>query len=145
MSFFVRRKFFIVALLTLAAAGFASDAGLFFINISSSAPRGLYIAAAGQACTDDFVVYDSGRRPRLLKKVVAVADDEYIVTRDAVLVAGKEYRRQDDLPAQPGQGRYIIPADHFWLAGQCENSFDSRYLGPVSREKCQKVQLILRF
>ncbi|SDF61141.1 S26 family signal peptidase [Sporolituus thermophilus] len=141
----IRRKFFAALLLVLAAAGFAGDAGWLVVNISSSAPAGVYIAAAGPPAAGDYVVFDWGRRPRLLKKVVAVAGDEYVVTGDTVVVAGEEFRRQSDVPATPGPGRHVIPAGHVWLAGQGNDSFDSRYFGPVSVEKCRPVRLVFRF
>lgn len=142
----IRRKILLAAavLLVLAATGLASDAGWLVVNISPSAPQGIYFAAAGPAAVGEYVVYDWGRRPRLLKRVAAGPGDEYVVTGDAVVVAGEEFRRRGDLPASPGPGRYIVPPGQFWLAG-LGDSFDSRYLGPVSVEKCRPVRLVLRF
>jgi conjugative transfer signal peptidase TraF len=131
------------------------------VNLSASAPRGLYRAVAGRPTRGAWVVAcvsphaadlarargylrpgpcTGGVQP-VLKLVIAVADDVVEIGPDAVTVNGQRLAGSSSasvdslgrLLPHPAWGRYIVGADELWLVStRVPNSWDSRYFGPIS-------------
>lgn len=130
------------------------------VNLSPSAPRGLYQTVAGTPVRGAWVVAcvsaDAaalarargylwpgpcpGRVQPVLKPVVAVAGDLVDLGPEAVIVNGERLPASrsaavdslgDPLPHAPW-GRHVVAADEVWVVStRVPNSWDSRYLGPI--------------
>jgi type IV secretory pathway protease TraF len=84
----------------------------------------------------------------VLKPVIAVAGDVVEIGPDAVTVNNRRFNASASatvaslgraLP-HPVWGRYIVGADELWLVStRVPNSWDSRYLGPVSTAQVWSV------
>ena len=150
----------VVALTAAAGATVAARAGV-GLNLSASAPRGLYRMVAGAPTRDALVVAclpadvaafglvrgylgagtcPGGAQP-VLKRVAAVAGDAIDLDGVGAIVNGVRLIRQPitdrdhagrPLPRLPF-GRHVVAPAHVWLAGQSHaRSWDSRYFGPVA-------------
>jgi conjugative transfer signal peptidase TraF len=138
------------------------------LNLSASAPRGLYRAVTGRPTRGAWVVACVGpqaaalARARgylgpgpcagavqpVLKPVVAVAGDVVEIGPDAVIVNGQRLPGSSSagvdslgraLP-HAAWGRYVVGADELWLVStRVPNSWDSRYLGPISTSQVWSV------
>ena len=131
------------------------------VNLSASAPRGLYRMVAGWPTRGAWVVAcvspqsaafartrgylgpgscAGGVQP-VLKPVIAVAGDVVDIAPEAVTVNGQRLPSSSiaatdslgrELP-HVAWGRYVVGADELWLVStRVPNSWDSRYLGPLS-------------
>ena len=148
----------VVAISLLASAGWASLG--FGLNLSPSAPRGLYRRVSDPLTRGVFVVAClpstvgafgrargylglgdcPGRAQPVLKRVGAVAGDVVVLERDVISVNGapvvaQRIARLDSLgrpvPHVPF-GSYPVGQGHVWLFGRASSrSWDSRYFGPV--------------
>ena len=138
------------------------------VNLSASAPRGLYRAVAGTpirgawvaACVSPEAAAIGRARGYLwpgpcvggvepvLKPVVAVAGDVVELGPEAVVVNGQ--RLPGSVSADVDSlglplphavwGRHVVAAHEFWLVStRVPNSWDSRYLGPFSRSQVRAV------
>src|SRR4030095_10524142 len=131
------------------------------VNLSASAPRGLYRMVAGSRTRGVWVAAcvspqsaalartrgylgpgscTGGVQP-VLKPVIAVAGDVVEIAPEAVTVngqrlAGSSTAATDSLGRElrhVAWGRYVVGADELWLVStRVPNSWDSRYLGPIS-------------
>jgi conjugative transfer signal peptidase TraF len=138
------------------------------VNLSSSAPRGLYRTAAGRPTRGDWVVACVSRdsavlalsrgylRPGpcaggvqpVLKPVVAVAGDVVEIGPEALTVNSQRLPNSataatDSLGRElpnAAWGRHVVGADELWLVStRVSNSWDSRYLGPISTEQVWSI------
>jgi conjugative transfer signal peptidase TraF len=138
------------------------------VNLSASAPRGLYRTVAGPPGPGEWVVacVDAQAaalaRPRgylgpgpcaggvqpVLKPVVAITGDVVDIGPEAVTVNGQPLpgsstAARDSLGrALPhvAWGRYVVGADELWVVStRVPNSWDSRYLGPISTSQVWAV------
>jgi conjugative transfer signal peptidase TraF len=138
------------------------------VNLSASAPRGLYRRVTGSPTRGAWVVAcvgpqaaalarargylgpgpcEGGVQP-VLKPVVALAGDVVEVRLEAVAVngqrlSGSSSSRVDSrgraLPHVPW-GQYVVGADELWLVStRVPNSWDSRYLGPIPMSQVRSV------
>ena len=138
------------------------------VNLSASAPRGLYRMVAGRPTRGAWVVAcvspqsaalarargylgpgpcAGGVQP-VLKPVVAVAGDVVRVGSEAVTVNGERLPGSStaasdslgrELPHM-AWGRYVVGVDELWLIStHVPNSWDSRYLGPISTSQVWSV------
>jgi len=153
----------------IAGALLAAILGLgLHVNLSASAPRGLYRAVAGTprrgawvaACVSPEAAALGRARGYLwpgpcvggvqpvMKPIVAVAGDVVELGPDAVIVNGRRLPGSVSadvdslgLPLPHGVwGRHLVAADEFWLVStRVPNSWDSRYLGPFSRSQVRAV------
>jgi len=153
----------------LAGALAAEIRGLgLHVNLSPSAPRGLYHAVAGTptrgawvaACVSPeaaalgrargYLGAGScvGRVQPVIKPVVALAGDVVELGPEAVVVNGQPLpgsssAEVDSLGLSLSHavwGRHLVGADEFWLVStRVANSWDSRYLGPFSRSQVRAV------
>ena len=138
------------------------------INLSASAPRGLYRAVVGTplrgmwvaACVSpDAAVVGLARgyvRPGpcpggaepILKPVVAVSGDVVDLSPHGVVVNGISLPESGtasvDSSARPlthaTWGQHVVADDQLWLMStRVPNSWDSRYLGPFSRSQVRAI------
>lgn len=142
----------------LYSFGLLPSLNLVFFNGTRSAPVGIYLAAADQTLTvGDYVVlrppetakpYLYGRRwttaPYLLKQVAALPGERYERKMPWLFAGSKAayiFRTDPDglpLPVPP-DGMYTVPAGHILLVSwEMEQSFDSRYFGPVAQAQVVK-------
>ena len=151
-----------VVVLPVVGAFLAAILGLgLHVNLSASAPRGLYRIVAGHPTRGAWVVAcvspqaaalarargylgpgpcAGGVQP-VLKPVVAIAGDVVEIGPEAVTVNGRPLPGSSSavvdslgraLPHAPW-GRYLVGAGELWLVStRVPNSWDSRYLGPIS-------------
>ena len=138
------------------------------VNLSASARRGLYRTVAGRPTRGAWVVAcvspqsavlarargylgpgpcAGGTQP-LLKSVVAVAGDVVEIGPEAVTVNGQRLpgssiAASDSLGRglpHVAWGRHVVGADELWLVStRVPNSWDSRYLGPMSTSQVWSV------
>jgi conjugative transfer signal peptidase TraF len=138
------------------------------VNLSESAPRGLYRTVAGEPTRGAWVVAcvslqsaelahargylgpgpcAGGVQP-VLKRVVAIAGDVVEIGPEAVTVNGQ--RLPDSSTAASDSlgrdlqhvawGRHVVGLDELWLVStRVPNSWDSRYLGPISTSQVWSV------
>jgi conjugative transfer signal peptidase TraF len=149
----------VVILAVAAGVSLAARAGV-GLNLSASAPRGLYRTVAGAPTHGALVVIclppdvavfglargylgagtcPGGAQPAL-KRVAAVAGDTVDLDGAGAIVNGVRLLGQPisdrdgsgrPLPHLPF-GRHVVNASDVWLAGQSHaRSWDSRYFGPV--------------
>lgn len=119
---------------------------LFFWNKTDSAPHGLYVRLLSTPLEKgDYVIV---RLPvdvpqlgvqkgfLLLKEVAGLPGDSYRAETDALIFQRRKYpiHRTEDLP-QLHEGTYQIPEDSFLLLNLPDDSFDSRYLGPIPADR----------
>ena len=138
------------------------------LNLSASAPRGLYRTVAGPPQRGAWVVVcidpraaevarargylsagpcPGGVQP-MLKPVVALAGDVVEIGPEAVTVNGKRLARSSS-PGADSVGRalphttwgqYVVGPNELWLVStRVPNSWDSRYLGPISTSQVWSV------
>jgi conjugative transfer signal peptidase TraF len=138
------------------------------VNLSASAPRGLYRMVAGVPTRGAWVVACVSRQSAalarargylgpgpcaggvqpVLKPVVAVAGDVVQIGPEAVTVNGQRLASSStaasdslgrELP-HVAWGRHVVGADELWLVSvRVRNSWDSRYLGPISTSQVWSV------
>ena len=153
----------------LAGALIAAILGLgLHVNLSPSAPRGLYRAITGAptrgawvaACVSPEAATFGRARGYLgagscvggvqpvIKPVVALAGDVVELGPEAMVVNGQRLPGSSSsdvdslgLPLPHAVwGRHVVTADEFWLVStRVPNSWDSRYLGPFSRLQVRAV------
>ncbi len=158
----------VVALLAVGALLAAIVAFGLHVNLSASAPRGLYRMVAGSPTRGAWVVAcvspplaalarargylgpgacAGGVQP-MLKRVVAAAGDVVEIGPEAVTVNGQ--RLPDSSTAASDSlgrelphvtwGRHVVGLDELWLVStRVPNSWDSRYLGPIATSQVWSV------
>src|SRR5258705_8524631 len=153
----------------LAGALAAATLGLgLHVNLSPSAPRGLYRSVAGTPTRGVLVAACvsveaaalgrargylgagpcvGGVQP-LIKPVVALVGDVVELGPEAVIVNGQRLPHSSSADvdglglslSHAVWGRHVVGADEFWLVStRVPNSWDSRYLGPFSRSQVRAV------
>ena len=153
-------KFFMVGL--FGVIGFLALANmlagtLFYSNATDSAPRGIYLVALNQNLNyGDYVIISLpvdvpklhvGKGFLLLKQIRGFPGDGYTVSEDALVIRGASYRifHQEGLPELEA-GERQVPENEMLLLNDMELSFDSRYLGPISKDLIvKKVELLLSY
>jgi conjugative transfer signal peptidase TraF len=138
------------------------------VNVSPSAPRGLYRVAAGIPERGAWVIAclspdaaalgraraylgpgpcPEGVQP-VIKPVVAVAGDVVDLGPDAVVVNGRTLpgssSADTDSLGRPlphaAWGRHVVAPGEVWVVStRVPNSWDSRYVGPVARSQVRGV------
>jgi conjugative transfer signal peptidase TraF len=138
------------------------------VNLSASAPRGLYRVVAGLPTRGAWVVAcvsvpsaalarargylgpgpcAGGVQP-VLKRVVAGAGDVVEIGPEAVTVNGQRLPDSSTVASDSlgrdlqhvAWGRHVVGLDELWLVStRVPNSWDSRYLGPFSTSQVWSV------
>lgn len=127
-----------------------------YINLTDSAPKGIYIRTFSALQTGDWVIshlngdyshLDIKGDKLLLKKIIASQGDDYEVDFSRLKINNHIYPifNNKKLPHLVN-GKHKVPKDYFLLLNDHKLSFDSRYFGPVHRDKiiC-KVKLVYTF
>ncbi len=133
----------------LAGALAAATLGLgLHVNLSPSAPRGLYHAVAGTPTRGAWVAAcvspeaaALGRARGYLGAGPCIGGVQPVI-KPVVALAGDvvELRPRLSTLADAVWGRHVVGADEFWLVStRVPNSWDSRYLGPFSRSQVRAV------
>ena len=130
---------------------------LFFTNVTNSAPRGIYLVSIDQNLHyEDYVIaslpVDVSKLHvekgfLLLKQIRGFPGDVYTVSDHALVIRGESYKifQQEGLP-EVEAGEKQIPEEEILLLNDMERSFDSRYLGPISKNLIvKKVDLLLSY
>lgn len=127
---------------------------IFYQNTSPSAPAGIYIISLSQQLHyGDYVIVllpqdvpalNVKKGYPLLKKVQGFQGDKYTVHDDTLLLHGRSYPfiKKSGLPLQKS-GDYVVPQDYFLFLNDPDISFDSRYIGPISKENIVKKVILL--
>ena len=128
----------------------------FSVNISPSAPRGIYMVLPGAfydygdfllvSCPEDYPPL-AKKGDTLLKTVRGFPGDRYTVTDKELIINEQSYPiyRADYLPHLT-PGVYVVPEGTLLCLNNPEFSFDSRYIGPVAISNIQhKVFQILDY
>lgn len=154
LKIFIVGIFFVIGFLSLANILVGK---LLYINDTNSAPKGIYMVSFNQNLHDgDYVIVSLPvdvpklhveKDFLLLKQVRGFPGDEYTIFNDALEIKGREYKifHQEGLP-ELSVGERQVPKDEMLLLNDMELSFDSRYLGPISKILIvKKVDLMLPY
>ena len=125
---------------------------MFYVNHTASAPRGLYLALSVEPSYGDYVNVScpkdvpplATKDELLLKRLRGVPGDVYVVTDDALFLNGEYYPlfHAKYLPILP-KGTYTVPEGYYFLLNDHPKSFDSRYLGPIAKERVHSKMILL--
>lgn len=138
-----------IALLLLLANYFTG--GLFYVNKTISAPRGIYMAKWNDGWNyNDFVLMitnqDYGKYKagyKMLKHVRGMQGDTYTVEENQLIMNGNKYPiyHVKQIPQLP-KGTYVIPAHKYMMMNDPKRSFDSRYIGLIDESQLKR-ELVL--
>lgn len=113
---------------------------IFHENVTTSAPRGIYLSVPNDGWDRGDMVVLVTDRPfgkmkagsSLMKHIRGVPGDVYTVEKDRFIIGGKSYPiyHYDYLPQLP-VGTYALGEDEYIVMNNPDKSFDSRYFGPV--------------
>ncbi|WP_075881776.1 signal peptidase I [Vreelandella massiliensis] len=67
--------------------------------------------------------------------VVEITQDHDVVINGKVIESGLSYAYGVNLDPQDLIGRMVIPEGEFWVMGDTDHSFDSRYWGTITHEQ----------
>ena len=153
-------KIFVVGL--FLTIGFATLANMLvgkplYINVTDSAPKGIYMVSFNQNLHyGDYVIVSLPvdvpklhveKGFLLLKQVRGFPGDKYTVSKHVLEIRGETYKifHQEGLPELEA-GERQVPENEMLLLNDMELSFDSRYLGPISKDLIvKKVELLLSY
>jgi type IV secretory pathway protease TraF len=148
-------KVFVGTFLTLIICLTASTlifGRIFYENVSSSAPKGIYMASLFQVMKyGDYYIVSMPRSVGnvsmgylMLKKLCGFPGDRFFVD-DYGLVIGTLF-----YPVLPNRslphldpGHFTVPDGSYLFLNDPYNSFDSRYIGPISKANVQKKVFLL--
>ncbi|MEI6057003.1 MAG: conjugative transfer signal peptidase TraF [Lentisphaerota bacterium] len=142
----------------------------FRINITSSMPIGLYLLCEAKDLKNDDLVavklppeiisqglergYIKTKDTILVKQLIALPGDKVIYKNNQLLV-DDIYTYKCVVTAKDGQGRdmkplkegtYTLGNNEYLVLGKNDDSWDSRYFGPIERKNLiNRVKLILTF
>jgi len=156
-----REQCFFIAIVLLITVNIGIGLGLihspFYLNITPSAPIGIYVVTHNQELhANDYVIvqenhrlepfYGSKRPPSyLLKHIAGMPGDTMLVTQHSVQINDGEIYPTLSTTSQGmplthlPEGIYILQEDEYFVANHPERSYDSRYFGPVKRGEIQAV------
>ena len=153
-------KIFVVGL--FLTIGFATLANMLvgkplYINVTDSAPKGIYMVSFNQNLHyGDYVIVSLPvdvpklhveKGFLLLKQIRGFPGDVYTVSDHALVIWGESYRifHQEGLPELEA-GEKQIPEGELLLLNDMGRSFDSRYLGSIHKALIvKKVELFLSY
>jgi len=114
---------------------------IFFINRTESMPTGIYIKTKDtMPAIGDIIIFKlSSYKTNLIKYVAGIAGAEYCLDEtngfwiNGIPVAQKNIQKYPEEPAQQSICQRLKP-DELLVLGEHENSYDSRYFGPIKKE-----------
>ena len=156
-----------LALCILSHLAFEKIPDVFYLNVTSSLPMGLYMKVPGREFQrGDYIVYEPSQSVKeivvkngwgdgkhdFLKKVGAVAGDKYSIdTKTLVFEAAGKYvgmvyetdNRGNKLPKL--RGEFVVPEGYVLPVATSARSFDGRYSGAIdkSRIKARVVPILV--
>lgn len=123
-----------------------------FLNLTASAPIGIYVKSSGELQKGDYIILDLPKNIKdqitdrpwyngeyLLKKIGAEEGESFEIRHDTFFVQdkyfGQIYKKDSNNKALPQlkEGRYIIQKDYILPVSPYSKSFDGRYYGAVSK------------
>lgn len=129
------------------------DSQIFFINRTASMPRGLYfVVRKNNYETGDVIVFKANVfKGNLIKYISAVHGDRYCFDETSFLwvntfpIAQKNIQKYPQLINEQSICHPLSP-DELLVIGDHENSYDSRYFGPIKKhDVIASVKLIWPF
>lgn len=129
---------FIMATLSLIVQ---SVSPMFFINRTLSMPPGIYVKITSKYCEiGDIIVFNiSFAKSSLIKYVVASNGSEYCFDEsgslliDGFAIAQKNIEKYPQTLIAQSTCHQLSP-DELLVIGDHENSYDSRYFGPIKKQ-----------
>ena len=126
---------------------------IIYLNTTSSAPRGIYLAVPGELSYGDYAIV---RCPQaiptihipegylMLKKAAAFPGDTYEIKNSKLAANGKIYTiyHLDYLP-QLQVGKQSVPEGTILFLNDPPDSLDSRYFGPISIQRVETKVIFL--
>ena len=140
-------------------------------NITSSMPRGFYVKSLGTIQRDDIITFcldakqqqeglkkgyllagtACGKTAPLIKQVVAIPNDDIVLTANTITVNHKIYHAPIFYKDSQGRplnsypiGRYDKTTGYWVVGTNDQRSWDSRYYGPLkSSQILHKMRLLL--
>lgn len=147
---------------------FEGMAEVFYLNMTSSLPRGLYMKVSSEELSrGDYIIYEPSEEVKaiiikngwgngkhdFLKKVGAVSGEKFSINADTLTFEiegeyiGKVFEKDNvghELPKL--RGNFEVPQDCVLPIATSERSFDGRYSGVISNKKIKaKVMPIFTF
>ena len=140
---------------------------IFYVNVTSSLPQGLYVRVSSQEIKkDDYIVYEPSEEVKkiivrngwgeakhdFLKKVGAVSGEKYSIDSETLAFEidgkyfGQVYEKDtagNELPKM--RGKFEVPQGYILPVATNARSFDGRYSGAIeiSRIKAKVVPIFL--
>lgn len=165
----MKKKAIIFLILCVAVhLGFEAISEIFYLNVTSSLPRGLYMKISCQEISrGDYIIYEPTEEVKaiiirngwgngkhdFLKKVGAVAGDKFSIDADTLIFdiegkyIGKVFEKDNvgnELPKL--RGKFEVPQDCVLPIATSERSFDGRYSGVIEEKQIKaKVLPIITF
>lgn len=154
----MKKKAIIFLILCIAVhLGFEAISEIFYLNVTSSLPRGLYMKIPSQELNrGDYIIYEPTEEVKalivkngwgngnhdFLKKVGAVAGDKFSISADTLIFeiegkyVGKVFEKDNVGHKLPKlRGKFEVPQDCVLPIATSERSFDGRYSGAISKSR----------
>lgn len=154
----MRKKAIIFLMLCVAARlVFEGMSEIFYLNVTSSLPRGLYMKVSSKKLNrGDYIIYEPSEEVKaiivrngwgngkhdFLKQVGAVSGEKYSINADTLTFEiegeyiGKVFEKDNfgnELPKL--RGNFEVPQDCVLPIATSERSFDGRYSGAISKNQ----------
>ena len=145
-----KKLIFIIPVLFTALYIFPMNYQAIHINMSNSAPKGVYIEIPGRIRKNSWVcVKTSGIKYELeipdyiIKNVAGLPGEYYRNDENGLYIDGKNIERLKGFPYSNQEGyldtkEYILVNDH-------QRSLDSRYLGKINDDNIRKVIQVIKW
>lgn len=160
----MKKKVIIFLMLCVAARlGFEGMSEIFYLNVTSSLPQGLYMKIPSKEFSrGDYIIYEPTEEVKaiivrngwgngkhdFLKKVGAVSGDKFSINADTLIFEiegkyiGKVFEKDNvghELPKL--RGEFEVPQNCVLPIATSERSFDGRYSGAISKKQI-KAQVV---
>ena len=154
----MRKKAIIFLMLCVAVRlVFEGMSEIFYVNVTSSLPRGLYMKVPSEKINrGDYIIYEPTEEVKtiiirngwgdgkhdFLKKVGAVSGEKYSINADTLIFEiegeyiGKVFEKDNvghELPKM--RGEFEVPKDSVLPIATSERSFDGRYSGAINKSQ----------
>ena len=163
-----RKAIIFLALCVATKFGFEELSDIFYLNVTSSLPTGLYMKIPSRECRhNDYIVYEASKEVKemiiengwgdgkrdFLKKVGATAGERYSIDAETLKFEiegkyiGQVYETDNNGNALPKlRGEFEVPKGHVLPIATSARSFDGRYSGTIPQNSIKtRVVPILTF